>query len=108
MTSEVVFAKEHQGYKDIVHGGMVGMLLDEIMVNVAWFEGTPVVTGELTVRLKKAVKVGERVFLEGWIEREEARVVYGRAEARNALGEVLASASASCVKIKPAKPLSGA
>ena len=100
LISEVTFKKEHQGYKDIVHGGMIAMLLDEMMVNLAWLEGTPAVTGELTVRLKRAVKVGERVLLEGRIESGKGRLLFARAEAKNARGELLASAMATCVQIK--------
>ena len=58
LEATVVFTKEHQGFKNIVHGGMMAMLLDEMMVNLAWKEGIPAVTAEFTVRLKKAAKVG--------------------------------------------------
>ncbi|GAG82024.1 unnamed protein product, partial [marine sediment metagenome] len=29
----------HQGFKDIVHGGLIGLILDEIMVNLPWKMG---------------------------------------------------------------------
>ena len=97
---EVVFRAEHQGYKNIVHGGMVAMLLDEMMVNLAWIEGAPSVTAELTTRLKKPVKVGERVFFEGRIDRRGARTIYASASATNIEGELLATAKATCVRIQ--------
>ena len=100
LTAQVVFGKEHQGYRDIVHGGMVAMLLDEMMVNLAWKEGKPAVTAELTVRLKKPTAVGEKVFFEGQIDREEARLLHASATAKNAQGELLASATAICMRIK--------
>ena len=98
MTASVVFSKEHQGYKNIVHGGMISMLLDEIMVNLAWKEKKPSVTAELTVRLKKPTKVGERIFLEGRIDGEEPRLLRTSATAKNKAGELLASATAVCVR----------
>ncbi len=100
LTAEVVFSKEHQGYRDIVHGGMVSMLLDEMMVNAAWLGGTPAVTAELNVRLKKPTKVGERVLLEGRIDREETRLLHTSATARRENGELLASATAVCMRIR--------
>ena len=100
LRTEVVFRAEHQGYKNIVHGGMVTMLLDEMMVNLAWIENAPCVTAELTVRLKKAVRVGERVFFKGCIERREARAIYASASAKNTSGEVLATAKATCLRIQ--------
>ncbi len=100
LTATVVFSKHHQGYKNIVHGGMIATVLDEIMVNLAWKEGTPVVTGELKVRLKKTATVGEKVYLEGKIDKEEGRIVYTSSTAKNAKGEILATAKASCLRIK--------
>ena len=100
LQAEVVFSKEHQGYRGIVHGGMVTMLLDEMMVNLAWLEKTPAVTAELSVRLKKPTKVGERVYLEGRIDQEEAKLLRTSATAKNAAGELLASATAVCVRIR--------
>ena len=96
----MAFEKRHQGFKGIVHGGMVAMLLDEMMVNLAWLEGAPAVTAELKVRLKKPVRVGERVLLEGKVERATPRALYASASAKNAQGELLATAEATCLKIK--------
>lgn len=100
LTAEVVFAKHHQGFKDIVHGGMIAMVLDEMIVNLAWKEGIPAVTGELSVRLKKPSKIGEKLYLEGHIEKDEGRVLYARSEAKNESGETLATATAKCVRIR--------
>ena len=99
LTAKVVFSKEHQGYRNLVHGGMVAMLLDEIMVNLAWKEGIPAVTAELNVRLKKPTQVGEAVYFEGRIESEESRTLHTSATAKNQAGELLASATAICVRI---------
>ena len=96
----VVFSKHHQGYKGIVHGGMIGMVLDEMVVNLAWMERFPVVTVELNVRLKKAAKVGERVLLEGRLGEEKNRLLEGRSTAKNEAGELLAEATVRCMRIK--------
>ena len=100
LTAEAIFKKEHQGFKGIVHGGLVATLLDEMMVNLAWIEGVPAVTAELNIRLKKAVKVGEKVLLEGRIKREEGRALYASATAKDARGTLLATATATCLRIK--------
>ena len=101
LLSETVFSKEHQGYKDIVHGGMIATVLDEVMGNLTWLNGIACMTTQLTVRYKKAIRVGERVFLEGKIDSEEGRVIRASATAKNAQGETFSSASASYLKIKP-------
>jgi uncharacterized protein (TIGR00369 family) len=99
LKSEVVFDKKYQGYQNIVHGGMMAVVLDEMMVNLAWIEGKPSVTGELTVRLKKPAKVGETIFLEGRIIKENARVLYAKATAKDGGGELIAEAKGTCVRI---------
>ena len=101
LRSTVIFSKEHQGFRDIVHGGMIAMVLDEMMVNLAWKEGIPAVTVELNVRLKKAAKIGQKVLLEGHLEGGRGRVLRASSEAKNEKGEVLATATAACVLIRP-------
>jgi len=105
LTADVTFQKKHQGYKNIVHGGMVTMLLDEIMVNLAWLDGVPAVTAELTVRLKKAVPVGQKVLLEGFLVKEEGRLLLMKATAKSPEGALYASAEAKCLKMAlPGRP----
>ena len=105
LETSVVFSKEHQGFKGMVHGGVVAMILDEMMVNLAWVEKKPAVTAELNVRLKKALRVGERVFFEGRIEAKDKgdRLLYACASAKNEAGEIAALATATCMRIKGAK-----
>ena len=100
LVAVVIFSKEHQGYKNIAHGGMVSMLLDEMMVNLAWKEGVPCVTAELNIRLKKPVYIGQKVLLEGRIDRQEGKAIYASASAKSEAGELLASATATCIRIK--------
>ncbi len=99
LKSEVVFSKEHQGFKGIVHGGMIGMLLDEMVVNLAWIEQMPAVTAQLNVRLKKAARVGEKIYLEGRIKSIEPKLLTGEATAKNSGGEILAKADVTCLRI---------
>ena len=99
LLAEVVFQKQHQGFKNIVHGGMVAMVLDEMMVNLAWKEGIPAVTAELTVRLKKAVPVGQKVLLEGVLKVGEGRLLSMEASAKAPDGTLYASAIAKCLRI---------
>jgi acyl-coenzyme A thioesterase PaaI-like protein len=100
LLSKVTFAKEHQGFKGIVHGGMVSLVLDEVMLNLCWLEGLRAVTAELTVRLKKPVPVGESVLFEGIIDSQEGRAVYTSGTAKNSRGELLATAKATCIRAK--------
>jgi acyl-coenzyme A thioesterase PaaI-like protein len=75
-------SKEHQGYRDVVHGGIVTMLLDEAMSHAAIREGLVPVTGEITVRFKCPMLVGRAVKVEGWIGRRRGRVLEAEGEIR--------------------------
>jgi len=101
-------AKDLQGYCDIVHGGMIGLVLDEMMVNLLRTLQEPSVTADLTLKLRLPARVNEPLDCESWIAGEAGRIFRMEAEARNARGEVVARASARCVRIeKPRGQVSG-
>ncbi len=47
-----------QGYKNVVHGGIISTILDEMAVWAAYKSGYKSVTAELNVRIKQAMKIG--------------------------------------------------
>ncbi len=100
MYAEFTPQKRHQGFKDIVHGGLIGLILDEIMVNLAWRMGKNVVSAELNIRLKRAAKVGDRIVFRGWIDREDRKIIHTRAEAKDEGNAIIATASAKCIRVK--------
>ena len=92
--TEYVPPKEHQGYKNIVHGGIVSTLLDEVMVKVAIELGKPAVTAQMDVRLKKAVKIGTKIILSAEITKETRKTLEAYAKA-TVNGEIIADARGS-------------
>lgn len=92
--------KEFQGYRDIVHGGMIGLVLDEMMVNLLWVLQGPAVSAEFSVKLHRPARVGEALDCESRIEEERGRIFEMVAEAKNEKGERVASATARCLKIE--------
>ena len=104
MHTEFIPQKHHQGFKDIVHGGLIGLILDEIMVNLAWRMGKNVVTAELNVRLKKIAKISQKLSFRGWIDKEDSKIIYTKAEAKNEHGRIIAIATAKCLRVKGDSP----
>ena len=73
--SEFVLQKTHQGYKDIVHGGIISTLIDEAMVKAALIQGMPAVTAEITVRFKNPLMVGEKAVVESTIIKMNKKII---------------------------------
>lgn len=75
ISSEFVPQRIHQGYKDIIHGGIISTLLDEAMVKAALLQGIPAITVEITVRFKKPLMVGEKAIIEANITNMNKRII---------------------------------
>ncbi len=98
--SEAVIPKEYQGFADVVHGGVLGMLLDEMMVNLYWLRGGKVVTAEYQVRLKAPCPVNQKVFLSAWHVEIKRNILLTEAEAKLEDGTVVAAAAAKCMRVQ--------
>jgi acyl-coenzyme A thioesterase PaaI-like protein len=95
--------KNHEGFLGLVHGGIQATLLDEAMARLAWVKGHDAVTAQMECRFRKAVPTGRHVRVVGRIEAERGRVILASAELRAEDGELLASATAKMLKVRPAE-----
>jgi len=101
LTARFKPTQDFQGFQDILHGGIMALLLDEIIVNLTWRLGLNAVTGSMNLRLRRPAKIGEEITLRGRILRQVRRLIHAKAEALNARGELLAEAKSICVRVKP-------
>jgi acyl-coenzyme A thioesterase PaaI-like protein len=99
---ETVFvpAPEHQGFVGIVHGGLVGLVLDEAMAKLVYLRGLGALTCEITVRLRRVVRVGEPLKVTASLGGERRRLLYLEANATDAAGDVVATAHAKFVRVR--------
>lgn len=100
LVSELVPDRRYQGFSGVLHGGVMALLLDEMMVNLAWLKGLNAVSASLEVRFKKPVRTGQKILLRARLICEEKKLVKTEAWATNVDGTVLAEAQAVCVKMK--------
>jgi uncharacterized protein (TIGR00369 family) len=91
--------KEHQGYLDIVHGGILSTLLDEAMVKLAIAMDMPAVTAQMDVRLRKALRVKERVTIEARMIKTTKKLLEASAEAVTEDRTVIAEARGKLVRV---------
>lgn len=99
MTTTWTPRPEHQGWEDTVHGGMVGLVLDEVMAQSVNRSGHLVPTAEMTVRFRRPAPVGQP--LRATATRPEGRrLLTVRAEMRDAEGRLIAEATGKFLAAK--------
>jgi len=93
--------KEHQGFKDIVHGGLVATVLDEVMVRMLYLRGISAVTAGMETKWIEPVRWGRPYRFEGWIVRDRGRAVITEAEAVQAWEpeQRVAWCRATCIRV---------
>ena len=90
-----------EGYKGLLHGGILSALLDEVMIKAVLAKGIFCVTVELAIRYKKPAGVSDKLLLFGHIQKENGRVYTTKGWAKNQKGEVVAEAEGKYFIPKP-------
>jgi acyl-coenzyme A thioesterase PaaI-like protein len=86
--------KAHQGWPGLLHGGILGCLLDEAMSNVAYATGNTCLTASITIRLKQPVKVEAPLVITAWITRQRKKLIETSGRVCLQDGTVIAESSA--------------
>lgn len=99
ITTEFVPQKEHQGYFNIVHGGIISTLLDEVMVKLAIERGMSAVTARMDIRLRKALDVGKKITVQAEILKDTKKILEVYAKAVTEDNVIVADATGKLMKI---------
>lgn len=98
--SEIVADYRFQGYKDIIHGGVVFSMLDEVMVKAVLARGIFALTAEMKIKFRLPVKVGDKIVFTGTVTSTSHHLYRTIGEAVNQRGEVVATANATYLEAK--------
>lgn len=85
--------RRHEGYKGIVHGGLLAAVLDEVMIKAALAKDIRCVTASMEVRYKAPAEVGDELSFEGRMTEQKGRMILTVGSARNSKGVVVAQAT---------------
>lgn len=86
-----------EGFQGVLHGGMIASLLDGAMTNCLFACGHVAMTGELKVRYREPVVIGEEMLIRAWIAQSASPLYVLEAELKQ--GDcVKATASAKFVE----------
>ena len=94
-TAGFVPSEYHQGWKQVIHGGILTSVMDEAMGYAAYYEHIPCVSGIIEVRLRQPVRVGERLTVTAWVTKQARRLAFTVAQLAREDGTVVAEAKAT-------------
>lgn len=87
---------EHQSYNGRMHGGLITVLLDEIMGNYLFKkEGVPAYTARIDLRFRTPVQIGTTIRCEGHEVKRKGRLVVMEGVIINPDGTVAAEATST-------------
>lgn len=88
-----------QGYHEVIHGGIVSTILDEMAVWASFKKGHKAVTAELNVRIKKPMFVDAEYYAFGRVSNVKYKLVMAQAEIKDTNNEIIACADVKLIKI---------
>lgn len=93
---------EHNGFKGVVHGGLIATVLDEIMVWACAVRTRQFsYCAELTVRFQNPLRPGEEVLAVGeLVTNRKGKIFEAHSSLRNAAGTVFAEATGKYLPVK--------
>ena len=101
VTTEFIPRPEHIGFEGVVHGGVLSTVLDEAMVWAATWTGKRFCfCGELMIRFKKPLSVGERVLVESRVEFSRPKLIQTMGTMRSPNGGIIAAGEGKYVPME--------
>ena len=93
-------AEHHIGFIGIVHGGVIGAVLDEAMVWAASWQGKRFcVCGEMSVRFRQSARIGSPVIVRAKVDLSRAKLIATSSEASDESGKIIATGTGKYVPL---------
>jgi uncharacterized protein (TIGR00369 family) len=96
--AEFTPTKNYEGYKNILHGGILSTLLDEAMIKSILALEILTVTSQIEVKFKKPAIIGEKLVIEGEITGERGKLILAEGKVFKEDGTVIAEAKGKFFK----------
>ena len=98
--TEFIPGKQYQGWPGIVHGGIIGCLLDEAVGYAVHFAGLKCITAKMEVRLRRPASLEEPLIVTSHITRHSRKLINSEAKVSLRDGTVVAEGKAMQFVIK--------
>jgi acyl-coenzyme A thioesterase PaaI-like protein len=89
--SDFTLGAAYEGPPGLVHGGVISLLLDQVLGHAVSTSGRPGMTGTLSIRYRQGTPLGA-LRCEAWVDRRDGIKTGGRGHMIDADGEVTAEA----------------
>lgn len=89
-SGKFVLGPRYAGGAGFVHGGVIAVLLDEVMGKISKLSEERAVTAELNIEYRKPVPTDAEIVVSGWQEHEKGRNRFRVGEIHDADGNLLA------------------
>jgi len=99
-TTRFTPVEKYQGYKGIVHGGIIGLILDETMIKAAILSGLEVVTVEISCRFINTARTGSELSFKGTITDDSGKIIFASGEVKDIEGKIIATSKAKLFRLK--------
>lgn len=91
--------RQFEGYKGILHGGIVATILDEVMIKAALAQGITCVTASMEVRYKAPAVLSSRFHFEAEILAVRGRIIETTGSMVDENGKLIAEAKAKYMTV---------
>ncbi|MDD8031588.1 MAG: PaaI family thioesterase [Acidobacteriota bacterium] len=98
--TEFISGRQYEGYRGIIHGGIVSAVLDEVMIKAILSREILVVTSKLDVKFSRPAVVGEKLRFEGWITGQKGKAFFTEGQVINSKGQVVTEAKGIYLKVE--------
>lgn len=89
----------YQSFRGIAHGGIISLLIDEVLWYAFYFQGIIAVTRKLEITFKKPLQIGEEVVCQGWVTKKLREELFeGQAKIEDRDGKIIAFAKGNFAK----------
>ncbi len=76
-TTKIILSKKYCGFRDIIHGGIVSGILDEVMWYAVALQGKIIsLTADMSIRLKQSMKPNEEYIAVAKLEKVKKKLYY--------------------------------
>lgn len=85
----------HQGWSGVVHGGIIGCILDEAMSYASLAAGVNSLTARMQTRFKRPLQTGQALVITARVTRQTRKTIEAKAEMHLADGTPVADSTAT-------------